>query len=115
MTLHPESALGLPGPSSKRAVSDSKAMSSSAGLMRAVTPPPASERGRLESRRNLDNTLGRSVGNGARASDVGRGSPFDPDAVDHALFRELARPQRESTPSASPHRKRQRINGDRFV
>lgn len=48
---------------------------------------------------------------------------LDADVVDHALRRELGRqsyhvpppPQREGTPGASPHRKRQRINGDRFV
>lgn len=49
-------------------------------------------------------------------SEGARPNPFDIDAVDSALLREFgSRPQRESTPSASPHRKRQRINGDRFV
>jgi len=48
-------------------------------------------------------------------SEGARPSPFDAEAVDSALRRELSRPQRESTPSASPHRKRQRINGDRFI
>lgn len=48
-------------------------------------------------------------------SEGSRPHAFDADAVDSALRRELSRPHRESTPSASPHRKRQRINGDRFV
>ncbi|CAK7208217.1 substrate-specific activator of APC-dependent proteolysis [Sporothrix curviconia] len=48
---------------------------------------------------------------------------LDADAVDHALRRELGRQtyhvpppaSREGTPGASPHRKRQRVNGDRFI
>lgn len=48
-------------------------------------------------------------------SEAARASPFDAEALDSALVKELGRPQRESTPSASPSRKRQRINGDRFV
>lgn len=50
-------------------------------------------------------------------------SGIDADAVNHALRRELGRQSyhvappvsHESTPGASPHRKRQRINGDRFI
>ncbi|KAK0635534.1 WD40-repeat-containing domain protein [Bombardia bombarda] len=42
-------------------------------------------------------------------------SSLDADAVDSALRREITRQQRESTPGVSPHRKRQRINGDRFI
>ncbi|OAA64552.1 cell cycle regulatory protein [Niveomyces insectorum RCEF 264] len=57
-----------------------------------------------------------SGGSGGTAS-------LDTEAVDHALRRELSRQsyhvpppaQREGTPGASPHRKRQRINGDRFI
>ncbi|KAK7425435.1 substrate-specific activator of APC-dependent proteolysis [Neonectria magnoliae] len=86
-----------------------------AGPVRAATPPPRSDRGRLESRHNLDNGSNRSLRSSARISDTSRASPFDIDAVDHALLRDLQRPQRESTPGSSPHRKRQRINGDRFV
>ncbi|KAL5599015.1 hypothetical protein BROUX41_003667 [Berkeleyomyces rouxiae] len=46
-----------------------------------------------------------------------RGPPFDPDIVDHALLRDAQRKARESNPTlgTSPHRKRQRINGDRFI
>jgi cell division cycle 20-like protein 1 (cofactor of APC complex) len=46
-------------------------------------------------------------------SEGSRPNAFDVDAVDSALLKEFGRPHRESTPSASPHRKRQRINGDR--
>ncbi|KAL1912420.1 substrate-specific activator of APC-dependent proteolysis [Sporothrix stenoceras] len=65
---------------------------------------------------NLDATV---TGGRNRSSST---SVLDADAVDHALHRELGRqsyrvppppPQREGTPGASPHRKRQRINGDR--
>lgn len=86
-----------------------------AGPVRAATPPPRSDRGRLESRHNPDGASNRSLRSSARMSDVSRASPFDVDAVDHALLREFQRPQRESTPASSPHRKRQRINGDRFI
>ncbi|KAI9902914.1 hypothetical protein N3K66_002266 [Trichothecium roseum] len=48
-------------------------------------------------------------------SEGARASPFNAEALDSALVKELERPQRESTPSASPSRKRQRINGDRFI
>ncbi|KIH88687.1 cell division cycle 20-like protein 1, cofactor of APC complex [Sporothrix brasiliensis 5110] len=61
-----------------------------------------------------------TTGNRNRSHSTG---VLDADAVDHALRRELGRqsyhvpppPQREGTPGASPHRKRQRINGDRFI
>lgn len=86
---------------------------STAGAARISTPPPPSERGRLESRHNMEGSSSRPIRQSARLSDAGRGSPFDPDAVDSALLRDYQRPQRDSTPGASPHRKRQRINGDR--
>jgi cell division cycle 20-like protein 1 (cofactor of APC complex) len=68
---------------------------------RIATPPPP-----LEARQ------GEALGGrpGARTS---RAASLDTDAVDHALRRDFGRQQRESTPNASPHRKRQRINGDR--
>jgi len=77
---------------------------------RTSTPPPQSERLRLEPRQD-------SGRNGRLSSrpDLGRHSGFDADAVDIALRREMSRGNRESTPGASPHRKRQRINGDRLV
>lgn len=97
---------------SKRAMDESK---SHAAAPRASTPPPRSDRGRLEPRQTLDNGSNRALRSNARKSDATRASPFDIDAVDNALLREFQRPQRESTPGASPHRKRQRINGDRLV
>ena len=82
--------------------------------VRVATPPP-SERGRLEPKHNIDNRSNRLLRSNARTSDGTRSTPFDISAVDSALRRGMQRPQRESTPGASPHRKRQRINGDRFV
>lgn len=81
---------------------------------RAATPPP-SERGRLEPKHNIDNRSNRHLRSNTRTSDSTRSTPFDINAVDSALRRGMQRPHRESTPGASPHRKRQRINGDRFV
>ncbi|KAK3378330.1 WD domain-containing protein [Podospora didyma] len=78
---------------------------------RISTPPPPSDRLRLEPK-NMDSRTGRLS---SRSSDMGRLSGLDADAVDSALRRELGRQQREGTPGASPHRKRQRINGDRFI
>ncbi|KAF4808625.1 Fizzy-related protein-like protein [Colletotrichum siamense] len=83
---------------------------------RLSTPPPPSDRGHLESRQHLENANQRKVQHIRRPSEPSRGTAFDADAVDHALLREIHhRSQRESTPGASPHRKRQRINGDRFI
>jgi len=57
-----------------------------------------------------------SARHGGRTTDTTKaGGAFDVDAVDSALLREVHRQQRESTPGSSPHRKRQRINGDRCV
>lgn len=82
--------------------------------VRAATPPP-SERGRLEPKHNIDNRSNRHLRSSTRTSDMTRSTAFDINAVDSALRRGMQRPQRESTPGASPHRKRQRINGDRFI
>ncbi|KAL8288757.1 hypothetical protein RB597_000719 [Gaeumannomyces tritici] len=85
---------------------------------RSTTPPPASDRARLEARHHFEPSGSRNSRGSARASDVGVGreSGLDADAVNHALRREmLSRQQRETTPNGSPHRKRQRINGDRFI
>lgn len=79
---------------------------------RIATPPPPSERTYSETR-GSDNS--RHARLGTRATDLNRVSAFDADAVDHALRREMGRQQRDSTPGSSPHRKRQRINGDRYV
>jgi cell division cycle 20-like protein 1 (cofactor of APC complex) len=78
----------------------------------STPPPPASERGRLELKSNVEmDATGRI--RRPLAGDALQATGLDPTAVDSALMRELQRPHRESTPSASPHRKRQRINGDR--
>ncbi|KAH7362924.1 WD domain-containing protein [Plectosphaerella cucumerina] len=81
----------------------------------ATPPPPSSERGRLETtRQHLDSSNARNLRNTRQAGDASRPA-LDPEAVESALLREMNRPQRESTPGASPSRKRQRINGDRFI
>lgn len=82
----------------------------------STPPPPTSERGRLEmtTRHHLDSSNARNLRNTRQASDASR-PVLDPEAVDSALLREMHRPHRESTPGASPSRKRQRINGDRYV
>lgn len=79
---------------------------------RIATPPPPAERARLEVKHNIDQGGSRHLGAGSRDSDIGRGG-LDVDAVDDQLRRAISRTQRESTPGASPSRKRQRINGDR--
>lgn len=99
---------------SKKTMGESKLPTNSA---RMSTPPPPSDRGRLDSKPNAEssgNTM-RQLRSRTRASDVAHPAAFDVDAVDSLLLRELQHPHRESTPGASPHRKRQRINGDRLV
>ncbi|KAK4448210.1 WD40-repeat-containing domain protein [Podospora aff. communis PSN243] len=84
---------------------------SAASTPRTSTPPPQSERLRLEPRQDSSRNSRLS----STRPDLGRHSAFDADAVDIALRREMSRGNRDSTPGASPHRKRQRINGDRFI
>lgn len=102
--------------SSKKTMGESK-QSSTNNTVRMSTPPPVSDRSRLEAKPNAESNSGtmRRMRSRARTSDVAHPADFDVDAVDSALMRELQRPQRESTPGASPSRKRQRINGDRLV
>ena len=115
MTLQSESPVLAPLPTApKHAMVETKQVSLT-GPPRISTPPPPSDRGRLETKHNIEGTSHRRTRSSARMSEGSRPSAFDVDAVDSALLREFARPQRESTPSASPHRKRQRINGDRLV
>ena len=76
---------------------------------RISTPPPQTARVHLEARLNVESGSSRVS---RRGSSMAR-NDLDPDAVDNALRRELNRQQREGTPTASPHRKRQRITGDR--
>jgi cell division cycle 20-like protein 1 (cofactor of APC complex) len=84
---------------------------SAASTPRTSTPPPQSERLRLEPRQDSSRNSRLS----STRPELGRHSAFDADAVDIALRREMSRGNRDSTPGASPHRKRQRINGDRFI
>ena len=97
--------------SHKRAISPSKTPTLPTPA-RIATPPPPSERGRLDSR--TDGKASSTARNRNRASDSGR-TILNADSLDSALAREIQRPQRESTPGISPSRKRQRINGDRLV
>ncbi|KND88498.1 Fizzy-like protein [Tolypocladium ophioglossoides CBS 100239] len=113
--MQPESsALAAMAPSSKRAIGDVKTPSVPSPA-RLSTPPPPSERGRLESKPNVESNNTAQIRSRTRVGDAGRLTAIDAEAVDSALLRELQRPHRESTPGASPHRKRQRINGDRFI
>ncbi|KAI1336154.1 WD repeat domain-containing protein [Xylariaceae sp. FL0016] len=83
---------------------------------RVSTPPSPSDRGRLQAKSNLDN-LNHSVGSrhSARLTERGSAGPIDPESLSRALSREISADRRDSTPGASPSRKRQRINGDRFI
>lgn len=74
-----------------------------------------SGRGRLEARSSVDASSARRIRNVLGNQDSTRTARFDTDSIDSALAREMHRPHRESTPGASPRRKRQRINGDRFI
>ncbi|KAH7032865.1 WD40-repeat-containing domain protein [Microdochium trichocladiopsis] len=81
------------------------------------TPPPPSERGRLQAKLGLENgnTKSRPARHVTRLSEGGVSSSIDAEALSRALSRELTGDRRDSTPGASPSRKRQRINGDRFI
>lgn len=81
--------------------------------VRAQSPAPQQDRGRLEVRHDADGPSLRNTLHSNRSSGMTRTGDLDAEAVNHALVREMARQQRESTPGGSPHRKRQRINGDR--
>ncbi|KAK2612923.1 substrate-specific activator of APC-dependent proteolysis [Conoideocrella luteorostrata] len=84
------------------------------GPSRIATPPPPAERGRQESKHDTEGGNTRRIGSRMTTSHVSRAMALDADAVNNAL-RDLQRPPRESALSVSPHRKRQRINGDRFI
>lgn len=84
---------------------------------RIATPPPAAAaaaRARLEVKHNVDQGGSRHVASAARDNDLIARGGHDVDADDDNLHRAIARTQREATPGASPSRKRQRINGDRY-
>ncbi|KAJ1329197.1 cell division cycle 20-like protein 1 [Microdochium nivale] len=84
---------------------------------RMSTPPPPSERGRLQAKLGFENGSAKSrpMRHMTRLSEGGPGSTIDAEALSRALSRELTGDRRDSTPGASPSRKRQRINGDRFI
>lgn len=104
-------SLGLAS-SSKRTV---RASNSPAVGARASTPPPAIDRNHFDGGNHRDSQGGRRGRNGARLSDASS-HDLDLDAANHALRREvLSRQSRETTPNGSPHRKRQRITGDRYA
>lgn len=90
----------------------SEEKSASFGNARASSPLHGG-RGRLEARSSVDTTSARRIRNGLGNRDSTRTARFDTESIDTALAREMHRPHRESTPGASPRRKRQRINGDR--
>lgn len=111
MTLPLDSKDAALAGSSKRTVDARTPVSNTPS--RIATPPSQSERGRLEARHSLDSSKERRTHQ--RRTETSRSTLFDTEAVDNALLREVHRQQRESTPGASPSRKRQRVNGDRFV
>ncbi|QPH17141.1 hypothetical protein C2857_001932 [Epichloe festucae Fl1] len=88
---------------------------SNPGPSRIVTPPPPLNRGQTESKYELEPVNTRRARSRTSARDEIHATGLDANAVESALLRELQRPHRESTPGASSHRKRQRINGDRFI
>ncbi|KID89093.1 WD40 repeat-like-containing domain protein [Metarhizium guizhouense ARSEF 977] len=99
--------------------SDGSNMESVSVPGRIATPPPppslSLEKSRSEPKNNVEGGSGRRLRNKMAASEVLRPTELDANAVESALLRELQRPHRESAPGTSPHRKRQRINGDRFI
>jgi hypothetical protein len=115
MALQSETATkGLGCSSTKRGMTEEgDAIDSRA--VRIATPPPAPERVRLDARSIAETNPNRRSKHNTRHSDGSRTGTLDTEPFESSLFRELHRPQRESTPSASPHRKRQRINGDRYA
>ncbi|KAI0016725.1 WD domain-containing protein [Xylariomycetidae sp. FL0641] len=83
---------------------------------RIGTPPPPSDRGRLQARQNVDNGfLPKSSRHSGRSTDRPTSAAFDPEILSRALSRELSADRRDSAPGASPSRKRPRLNGDRFI
>lgn len=117
MTLEPEPAAVLPSISSamsKRPVEDAHSPASRTPS-RLATPPPPSDRGRLQASRNRENGNLKTARINGRLSDITGSRGIDADSLSRALSSEFAASRRESTPGASPSRKRQRINGDRSV
>lgn len=104
MPLHAEGTGGPTASSAKRPISSTQSPIVR-NPSRVATPPPPSERQFSGARLSDSSRNGRTS---LRSGDL------NADAVDSALRRDMNRQQRESTPGSSPHRKRQRINGDRY-
>ncbi|CAJ2507968.1 Uu.00g091540.m01.CDS01 [Anthostomella pinea] len=84
---------------------------------RIPTPPPPSDRGRLQARHNMDNgNSSKGSRHSGRFTERTSTGGIDPESLSRALSREVyTADRRDSTPGASPSRKRQRMNGDRFI
>ncbi|KAI1326902.1 WD domain-containing protein [Xylariaceae sp. FL0255] len=80
---------------------------------RVATPPPP-ERERLQSRPNLESNL-QPPRHSSRITERASTGGIDAESLTRALSRELSADRRDSAPGVSPSRKRQRINGDRFI
>lgn len=111
MTLESELAAAMTALPAKRSAHDTNSPAQSTPA-RISTPPPPSERGRLEPKPNGDIINTRSSRHIRREGSIGG---LDPEILSRALSRELSADRRDSVPAASPSRKRQRINGDRLV
>lgn len=87
------------------------------GSNRAATPPtrPTADKFGFEPKDDAFNDHLRDLRNGVLAEESSRATELDTDAIDSALMRELHRSQVDSANGASPHRKRQRVQGDRSV
>ncbi|KZZ99356.1 WD40 repeat-like-containing domain protein [Moelleriella libera RCEF 2490] len=87
------------------------------GSNRAATPPtrPTADKFGFEPKDDAFNDHLRDLRNGVLAEESSRATELDTDAIDSALMRELHRSQVDSANGASPHRKRQRVQGDRFI
>ncbi|PHH83877.1 hypothetical protein CDD83_2879 [Cordyceps sp. RAO-2017] len=114
MTTKPDFT-GLPATSvpSKRTTGDDRTSSKSSPT--PPTPSHPSDWNRVVSTPTRDGHVCDRRRGRLRASASAQSMSLDADAIENALLREIQRPHREGTPGRSPHRKRQRINGDRFI
>ncbi|KAI1133906.1 WD domain-containing protein [Hypoxylon sp. FL0543] len=110
MTIHTESVPAA-APPLKRHARDT-ASPAVRTPSRIASPPPPSDRGRLQVMNNVESSHPKSARHSGRGRSIGG---IDPDSLTRALSRELSADRRDSTSGASPSRKRQRINADRLV
>ncbi|KAI1395639.1 WD domain-containing protein [Hypoxylon fuscum] len=113
MTIQSESARAAPAPAPLKRQAHDSASPAVRTPSRIATPPPPSDRGRLQVMNNVESGNSRSGRHGGRRGSIAAG--INPEDLSRALSRELSTDRRDSTPGASPSRKRQRINGDRFI